>query len=136
MERAAQKTRDQRAPSGAPPAWCVRPTARAQLSVRSVRVVERFRKPAIYRTLLPSHLTVPPAFWQSGWGDLFADKYEEVLDESTGEMIMVEKGAKKYKLDAQGNIISRLVLKVDVDVLQSDHSAGEEPNLVARAIHV
>jgi hypothetical protein len=25
----------------------------------------------------------------SGWGDLFKDKYEEVLDESTGEMIMV-----------------------------------------------
>ena len=25
----------------------------------------------------------------SGWGDLFDNKYEEVLDQSTGEMIMV-----------------------------------------------
>ena len=43
---------------------------------------------------------------QSGWGDLLAGKYEEVLDESTGEMIMMEKGTKRYKLDAQGNIIN------------------------------
>ena len=43
---------------------------------------------------------------QSGWGDLFKDKYEEVLDESTGEIIMVEKNAKKYKLDAAGNIVT------------------------------
>jgi hypothetical protein len=42
----------------------------------------------------------------SGWGDLFANKYEEVLDESTGEMIMVDKNAPKYKLDAQGNVIN------------------------------
>ena len=42
----------------------------------------------------------------SGWGDLFADKYEEVLDESTGQMIMVDKSAPKYKLDAQGNVIN------------------------------
>lgn len=42
----------------------------------------------------------------SGWGDLFADKYEEVLDESTGQMIMVDKNAPKYKLDAQGNVMN------------------------------
>ena len=43
---------------------------------------------------------------QSGWGDLFKDKYEEVLDESTGQMIMVDKSAPKYKLDASGNIVN------------------------------
>ena len=32
-------------------------------------------------SLLPSAM--------SGWGDLFDNKYEEVLDQSTGEMIMV-----------------------------------------------
>lgn len=37
---------------------------------------------------------------------MFKDKYDMVKDESTGEMIMVEKGAKQYKLDAQGNIIN------------------------------
>ena len=42
----------------------------------------------------------------SGWGDLFADKYEEVLDESTGQMIMVDKNAPKYKLDEKGNVIN------------------------------
>ena len=42
----------------------------------------------------------------SGWGDLFKDKYEEVLDESTGQMIMVDKSAPKYKLDASGNVIN------------------------------
>ncbi|KAL1526898.1 hypothetical protein AB1Y20_015589 [Prymnesium parvum] len=47
-----------------------------------------------------------PCVSQSGWGDLLEGKYEMVLDESTGEMIMVEKGAKKYKLDGQGNIIN------------------------------
>ena len=41
----------------------------------------------------------------SGWGDLMGD-YEEVVDESTGEKIMMKKGAKQYKLDAQGNIIN------------------------------
>jgi len=41
----------------------------------------------------------------SGWGDLFKDKYEERIDESTGETIMVEKGTKHHKLDAQGNIV-------------------------------
>ncbi len=41
----------------------------------------------------------------SGWGDLFDNKYEMVKDESTGEMIMVDKSAKKHKLDAQGNIV-------------------------------
>ena len=40
-----------------------------------------------------------------GWADILKDRYEEVLDESTGEMIMVDKNAPKYKLDAQGNII-------------------------------
>ena len=41
----------------------------------------------------------------SGWGDLFKDKYEMVKDESTGEMIMVDKSAPKYQLDASGNRI-------------------------------
>ena len=39
-----------------------------------------------------------------GWGTLFADKYDMVKDESTGEMIMVDKSAKKHTLDEQGNI--------------------------------
>ena len=43
---------------------------------------------------------------QSGWGDLFADKYEQVLDESTGQWIMVDKNAPKYKLDEKGNVIN------------------------------
>lgn len=42
----------------------------------------------------------------SGWGDLFNDKYDQVLDESTGQYIMVDKSAPKYKLDAKGNIIN------------------------------
>ena len=32
--------------------------------------------------------------------------YEQVLDESTGQYIMVDKNAPKYKLDAQGNVIN------------------------------
>eukprot|EP00900_Chrysochromulina_parva_P021642 jgi/Chrpa1/4110/Chrysochromulina_OHIO_Genome00003228-RA len=38
-----------------------------------------------------------------GW-DFLKDKYEEVIDESTGEKILVDKTAPKYKLDASGNI--------------------------------
>ena len=89
-------------------AWCVH-TPRGAVSVLSLSVARDSvaRKPA---TLLDATPSKPHSrasrVGQSGWGDLFADKYEEVLDESTGEMIMVEKGAKKYKLDAQGNIIN------------------------------
>jgi len=43
----------------------------------------------------------------SGWeGTLLSAKFESVVDESTGETIMVDKSAKKYKLDANGNIIN------------------------------
>eukprot|EP00316_Scyphosphaera_apsteinii_P014484 CAMPEP_0119340106 /NCGR_PEP_ID=MMETSP1333-20130426/99668_1 /TAXON_ID=418940 /ORGANISM="Scyphosphaera apsteinii, Strain RCC1455" /LENGTH=69 /DNA_ID=CAMNT_0007351771 /DNA_START=29 /DNA_END=234 /DNA_ORIENTATION=+ len=43
----------------------------------------------------------------SGWSDLpmFGDKFEWVKDKITGEMIMVDKGAKKHELDDQGNIV-------------------------------
>jgi len=45
--------------------------------------------------------TTMPSF-----ADFFKDKYEYVKDESTGEMIMVDKSAPKYKLDENGNIIN------------------------------
>ena len=44
----------------------------------------------------------PPS--QQGW-DFLKDKYEEVIDK-TGEKILVDKTAQKYKLDASGNIVN------------------------------
>jgi len=43
----------------------------------------------------------------SGWGDtLIGSKFESVVDQSTGETIMVDKQAKKYELDSNGNIVN------------------------------
>ena len=55
----------------------------------SVGVTTRSGSEFINVQVSPGPPGLPLSSAMSGWGDLFDNKYEEVLDQSTGEMIMV-----------------------------------------------
>ena len=55
----------------------------------SVGVTTRSWSEFINVQVSPGPPGLPLSSAMSGWGDLFDNKYEEVLDQSTGEMIMV-----------------------------------------------